>query len=269
MLLSTDPPVQVLPGTRVEASLGANAYELTLWSAANTSYPEIACAPADWAPSVGFALDVVAREFASLAASAPIVAEQLPLCRLGTDPPLFSLEFAEFDWNGVTNGTLESSISDSSTTDNAVVLTLPSVGKIRVNTSSAEQRAVLLRGHWFTIAGWSNYLIREAQGGRVVAAQLDGGPSNAVSSAARYDLLGVTATVEAKCDWMAAACRNGKDIKARSLYDVVLSGATNQRLASHTRGSVALDGKAYAAWVAATPDCTETPTLHGTFLLDE
>lgn len=269
VLVSTEPPVQILPGARVEASLGASVYELTLWGATNVSYPDSSCAPADWSPSVGFALDVVARGFAALAATAPVVAEQLPLCRLGTDPAVFSMDLEGLDWSGIVNGTLESSMVPASTQGNEVVFALPSLGRISVNASSPGDRAILERGRWFTMASSRNYLIREAEGGRVIAAQLAGAPSSALTGVARYDLLGVSAAVEAKCEWMSAACRDNGAVEARLLYDVILGGATNQRLTSHTRGTVTLDAQAYAAWIAVTPDCTETPMMNSTFLVQD
>lgn len=263
---STDPPVRIVPGTRVEATLGGNAYDLVLWDATNIAYPDSTCAPADWAPTVGFALDVVSRDFEKLAASAPVSLESLPLCRLGTDAPSFTLDVEDLNWDSVMNGAVESSMTPDSVTGNAIVYALPSLGSVKVETSTPEQRSVLEKGRWFSMLNWRTYLIRESQGGRILSAQLMGGPSNASTGAAPYDLLGLSLTVEAKCEWMPAACRDGDTVKATSLYDVVLGGITSQRLASHTRETVQLDGHPYDAWIAVTPDCTLTPTITSNFL---
>jgi hypothetical protein len=270
-VVSADPPVHILPGTRVTAPINGASYELTLGSASYTTYSDWTCAPSDWAPSVGLDLDIVASNWRELAANQPVEIAGLPACRLGTDLPLLEVDANQLEFSRIREGTAEFAISLESSAGDALKFVSPDYGTLLATGVSAEARAVLERARWFSMSNYFGYVLRESEGGRALAVVYWGSFSELRNLVQRADVLGLSIDAEPRCDWVAEACSSDGVVRPFSVSDIVFGGEDAQRIASHERTTVTAGttATAFDAWVAVDPSCSVDPPVRATFLVHE
>jgi hypothetical protein len=262
--LETDPPVRILPGTRVDATIDGNSYELALWSAGYTDVSDVTCRPADWEPSLGLDLDVVARDWQALSANQTVDTAALPACRLRSDIKLFTIDADQLDWDEIAMGNAEFAISSVSSVGDTISFS-SALGPLLVTGVTPQGRTVLERGRWFSTSG-GQVVIRESEGGQPLAITLSGPVAELAAFTARSDVLGSSLRVEPRCEWMSNACQVGGKPQAISLYDVVYSGGA-QRVAADERGVVDIGGRQFDVWATVNKPCGAEPRIIDATLL--
>jgi hypothetical protein len=266
IVLSANSTITVNPGTVASGTIGGHVYDMALPAAETTTYSDTTCQPLDWAPSLNLRFDVVTRDWSALVAGQPVFVDQLPACRLGTDQPPFELDVNALNWKAMTSATLESAMTLTSSTADAMTFALPNMGTVTVSGLSGAGRTVLARGRWFSILGPNQYVIRDGQGGRTIAVSMAGRSTEVAGAMSALDVLDLSISFEARCTWLAAGCQDGVASKPLSLYDVIYGDSANHRIPSYGRTTITSGGQTFDAWMAVRPSCSGDPMVRSSFL---
>ncbi len=263
--ISSDPPVTLAPGSVATVAIGGDAYDLALLSGEDKTYPDPSCQPNDSQRALSLQFTLVAEDLAGLLANQPVFAESLPACRMGTDTPPFQLDSASLNWSALSAPPSDSPMSIYGSDADSVTFALPNLGMLTARGLSMQGRAMLERARWFSWVAYSQYVIRDGDGGRVLALESAGALSKLSALAEGVDVLGLQMSAEPRCDWIPAACSS----QGASLFDVVYADRPGHRVPSQQRTTVTSAAGSYDAWVGVEPSCGLDPFVSAAFLATE
>jgi len=263
-------PVEISPGSSVTVTLGTQVYDASLRDAETAYFSDFGCAPEDWEQQVSLWLDVAPRNWDDLVSNISVAENELPACVVGSDAPPFAVRMDWLDESNVTARAVESAMTPTAGAGGAVEFDLPSLGKLLIAGLSVEGQAVLSQGRWLSSdtvgQDLNNFVIRDGQGGKLLAAVFGGYSTDVFASVASAERLGVSITLEPRCEWMSVDCGGSSALRTLYAYDVVYGDTTDHRVSSHTRTRVAAIGGQFDAWLGIAPNCFAAPSVHAVFL---
>jgi hypothetical protein len=251
LTISATPAVELPPNTAARMTLGTENYDVALRD--------------------GLILSVSSRNWESLVSNVKVVESELPTCVLGTDAPPFAARM-ETKNASVTSNLTESAITPLPSTGDTLEFSVPSLGTLSLVGLSTEGRTTLAQAQWISIDtthfDFTNFVLRDKQGGRVLAATYYGSAKDVAASIARADGLGLglSTSIEPRCGWTNVDCKGSGTLQTLYSYDVVYGDAVDHRIPSHMNTLVAANGGNYVAWFGITPVCTGEPVVRAAFL---
>jgi hypothetical protein len=251
--------------------LGTEDFDVALHDAGKPSY-STACDFSDIESDARLGLSISSRIWESLVSNLKVVESELPTCVLGTDAPPFAAKMDLIEYASITSIPIESAITPVPSTGDALKFTLPELGTLSFVGLSSEARTTLAQAQWISIDtthfDFTNFALRDKQGGRVLAASFYGSAKDVAASLARADSLGLglPTSFEPRCNWTNVDCKGSGTLQTLHIYDVVYGDAIDHRVPSHMNTTVSANGENYVAWFGITPVCTVEPAVRAAFL---
>ena len=271
LTISSSPVVELTPHTAALMILGTEDYDVALHDAGKFSY-STACDFSDIESDARLEVSVSSRNWNSLIANVSVVESELPTCVLGTDAPPFAAKGEWIIGASIPSSTIESAITPVPSTGDALEFSVPSLGTLSMVGLSTEGRTTLAQAQWISIdtthLDFANFVIRDNREGKVLAASFYGSAKDVTASIARADRLGLglSTSIEPRCDWTNVNCKGSGTLQTLYSYDVVYGDTTDHRISSHVNTVVTANGKNYVAWFGITPVCTGEPVVRAAFL---
>jgi hypothetical protein len=263
LTISATPAVELIPNTAALLTLGTEDYDVALHDAAETRY-STGC-DSSYESNISLSLSVSSRNWDSLVANVKVVESELPTCVLGTDAPPFAAKMDLIENASITSNPIESAITPVPSTGDALKFTVPELGTLSMVGLSTEGRTTLAQAQWISIdtthLNFGNFVLRDKRDGKVLAASFYGSSKDVAASIAREDRLGLglSTSIEPRCDWTNVNCTSSGTLQTLYSYDVVYKDTTDHRVSSHSSTLVSANGKNYVAWFGITPVCTGEP----------
>jgi hypothetical protein len=268
--LGASPAVELTPNTAGLLTLGTEDYDVALHSAGETHY-STGC-DSSYESNIRLSLSVSSRNWDSLVSNVKVVESELPTCVLGTDAPPFAAKMDLIKYASITSTPIETAITPVPSTGDALEFSVPSLGTLSMVSLSSEARTTLAQAQWISIdttqLDFANFVLRGKQDGKVLAASFYGSAKDVAASIARADRvgLGLSTSIEPRCDWTSVDCKGSGTLQTLYSYDVVYGDTIDHRIPSHMNTRVSANGENYVAWFGITPVCTGEPEVRAAFL---